>query len=84
MNIEQRLNKSGNNEKKTNINLSPIKGEINQNEKSMNKCNSQPHIDFYALGKIDNYPQISNIKPNNSFRDGGNNLLNDNKKLFVC
>ena len=79
MNIEQRLNKSGNNEKKTNnINLSPIKGEINeinQNEKSMNKCNSQPHIDFYALGKIDNYPQISNIKPNNSFRDGGNNLL---------
>ena len=88
MNIEQRLNKSGNNEKKTNnINLSPIKGEINeinQNEKSMNKYNSQPHIDFYALGKIDNYPQISNIKPNNSFRDGGNNLLNDNKKLFVC
>ena len=31
MNIEQRLNKSGNNEKKTNnINLSPIKGEINE------------------------------------------------------
>ena len=30
MKIEQRLNKIGNNEKKTNINLPPIKGEINE------------------------------------------------------
>ena len=77
MNIEPRLNKSGNNEKKTNINLSPIKGEINQNEKSMNKCNSQPHIDFYALGKID----LIHKKDLEHFNDRSTLQSNDNRRI---
>ena len=78
MNIEQKLNKSVNFLENKKINLSPIKDEKNEiksKEMLNNNYNSPCRLDFYALGKVNNYPEIINKKSNNSFRSGSNNLL---------
>ena len=78
MNFEPKLNKSEIFIEKKELNLSPIKNEnseIKTKEKEYNNYNSPCKLDFYALGKVNNYPEIENKKPNNSFRSGSNNLL---------
>ena len=63
MNIEPKLNKSEN------------FLEIKSKEKLNNNYYSPCRLDFYALGKVNNFPEIINKKANNSFRSGSNNLL---------
>ena len=78
MNIEPKLNKSENFVENQKINLSPIKDEKNQiksKEKLNNNYYSPSRLDFYALGKVDNYPKNIIKKTNNSFRSGSNYLL---------
>ena len=78
MNKESKLNKSENFVENQKINLSPIKDEKNEikSKEKLNNNNYSPcRIDFYALGKINNYPENIIKKTNNSFRSGSNNLL---------
>ena len=81
MNIKPKLNKSENFVENNKINLSPLKNEKAQeksNEKLFQNNIPAPKMDFYALGKVDNFPEISIKKYNHSFRCGSNSLLKRN------
>lgn len=51
----------------------------NQNNENLDKNINRRSLDFYALGKVNNYHKISQfIPPNNGFRSTSNNLLKRN------
>ena len=51
----------------------------NKNNENLDKNINRRSLDFYALGKVNNYHKISQfIPPNNGFRSTSNNLLKRN------
>lgn len=77
-NFDPKLNKSENFIENKKINLSPIKyenSEVKTKGTSDNNYNSSRRLDFYALGKVDNYPEIIIQKYNNGLQSCSNNLI---------